>query len=182
MQCSYVIVQLLSSWRLQGFKRRPSLPLRQGLTPPLPLWRGLWPSQIGTAWASALPSLPAADIRVTSWAERRSAGDTGEGDSEGEGNIHGQEPTYCVHSLLLCYFFTHPSPILTYFFIFYTPTHWLRPSHFSLPFVHFCLQTRFCAIYSSFTAAALTTTLSRYCTISSIRQAITMLFMGQSFP
>lgn len=113
MQCSYVIVQLLSSWRLQGFKRRPSLPLRQGLTPPLTLWRGLWPSQIGTAWASALPSLPAADIRVTSWAERRSAGDTGEGDSEGEGNIHGQEPTYCVHSLLLCYFFTHPSPILT---------------------------------------------------------------------
>lgn len=25
----------------------------------------LWPSRIGTAWASTLPSLPAADTRVT---------------------------------------------------------------------------------------------------------------------
>lgn len=27
--------------------------------------------------------------------------------------IHGQEPTYCVHSLSLSHHFTHPSPILT---------------------------------------------------------------------
>lgn len=49
--------------------------------------------------------------------------------------IHGQEPTYCVHSLSLSqslsHYFTRPSPILTYLFIFYTPTHWLCSSHFS---------------------------------------------------
>lgn len=48
--------------------------------------------------------------------------------------IHGQEPTYCVLSLLfsqsLSHYFEHPSPILTYLFIFYTLTHWPRSSHF----------------------------------------------------
>lgn len=101
MYWSYIIVQALSRERLQGFKLRPSLPPRQGLTPPLPPWRGLWPSRIGTAWASALPSLPAADTRVTSWAERRSAGDTGEGDSEGEGN------TWPGANLLCTLFLSH---------------------------------------------------------------------------
>lgn len=47
--------------------------------------------------------------------------------------IHGWEPTYCVHSLSLSHslshYFTHPSPILPYLFIFYTPTHWLSMSH-----------------------------------------------------
>lgn len=42
--------------------------------------------------------------------------------------IHGQEPTYCVHSLT--HYFTHPSPILTHLFIFYTQTHRLSSSHF----------------------------------------------------
>lgn len=66
-------------------KLGPSLPARQGLTPPQCLQRGPWPSQIGTAWASALSSLPAADIRATRWAEQRSAGDIEEGDSVGGG-------------------------------------------------------------------------------------------------
>lgn len=35
-------------------------------SPPLPPRRGLWPSCIGTAWASPLASLPAADAKVTS--------------------------------------------------------------------------------------------------------------------
>ena len=82
---SYIIVRALSCERPHIFEIRPSLPHRQGLTPPLPLWRGLWPSRIGTAWASALSSLPAADTRVTSWEKRRSAGDTWAGDSEGGG-------------------------------------------------------------------------------------------------
>lgn len=99
MQSSYIIVQALSSQRLQCFKLRPGLPPRQGLTLPLPPWRGLWPSRIGTAWASAHPSLPAADTRVTSRAERRSAGDTGEGDSEGEGNTWPGANLLCTLSL-----------------------------------------------------------------------------------
>lgn len=122
-QC-YIIVQALSS---SGFKIRPRLPPRQGLTTPLPPWRGLWPSRIGTAWASALPSLPAADTRVTNWAERRSAGDTGEGDSEGEGNTWPAANLLCT--LSLTHYFKHPSPTHTYLFIFYTQTHWLSPSH-----------------------------------------------------
>lgn len=112
--CSYIIVQTLSSERSQGFKLRPSLPPRQGLTPPLPPWQGLWPSWIGTAWASALPSLPAADTRVTSWAERRSAGDTGEGDSEGEGNTWPGASLLCTLSLSLIQSITQ-SPLHTPF-------------------------------------------------------------------
>lgn len=143
------VIESFRRCRVRGFrvsKLRPSLPPRQGLTPPLPPWRGLWPSRISTAWASALPSLPAADTRVTSWAERRSAGDTGEGDSEGEG-IHGQEPTYCVHSLSLSqslsHYFTHPSPILTYLFIFIPQL--TDPDLHTLS-AHSHLQTSFCAI------------------------------------
>lgn len=40
---SYIIVQALSNKRLQGFRLRPGLPPRQGLTPPLPLQGGLRP-------------------------------------------------------------------------------------------------------------------------------------------
>lgn len=152
MQWSYIIVQTLSSERLQGFKLRPSLPPRQGLTPPLPRRWGLWPSRIGTAWASALPSLPAADTRVTSWAERRSAGDTGEGDSEGEGNTWPGANLLCTLSLtqsltqsLLHTPLPHPyllvhllySNSLTHFFTLF------------FPFARACLQTRFPAILST---------------------------------
>ncbi len=154
MQQSYIIVQALLSQQPQDFKLRPSLPPRQGLTPPLPPWRGLWPSRIGTAWASALPSLPAADTRVTSWAERRSAGDTGEGDSEGEGNTWPGANLLCTLSLtqsitqsLLHTPFPHPyllvhllySNSLTLFFTLL------------LPFAPSCLQTRFSATLSFLT-------------------------------
>lgn len=135
MEWSYIIVQALSSKRLQGFKLRPSLPPRQGLTPPLPPWRGLWPSQIGTAWASALPSLPAADTRVTSRAERRSAGDTGEGDSEGGGEYmaRSQPIVYTrshpvTHSVTTSH--TPPPTVLTCS-SFILPTLWLSSSPFS---------------------------------------------------
>lgn len=113
---------MLSSERLQGFKLRPSLPPRQGLTPPLPSWRGLWPSQIGTAWASALPSLPAADTRVTSWAERRFAGDTGEGDSEGEGNTWPGANLLCT--------------------LFHLVNHPVTTSHTLPPSIHTCISFR----------------------------------------
>lgn len=126
-QWSYIIVQTLSSERLQGFKLRPSLPPRQGLTPPLPSWQGLWPSRIGTAWASALPSLPAADTKVTSWAERRSAGDTGEGDSEGEGNTWPGANLLCTlsHSVNHPVTTSHtlPPSLLVHLLDFNLPTH-----------------------------------------------------------
>lgn len=129
------VIESFRRCRVRGFrvsKLRPSLPPRQGLTPPLPPWRGLWPSRISTAWASALPSLPAADTRVTSWAERRSAGDTGEGDSEGEGNTWPGANLLCTLSLtqsitqsLLHTPLPHPYLLVH----FYTPTHWPRSSH-----------------------------------------------------
>lgn len=137
---SYIIVQALSS---SGFKLRPSLTLRQGLTPPLPLWRGLWPSRIGTAWASALPSLPAADIRVTNWAERRSAGDTGEGDSEGEGNTWPGANLLCTLSLtqsLLQAPLPHPHLLIL---LLYSNS---LTQFFTLSSARSCLQTRFSAI------------------------------------
>lgn len=134
MQPSYIIVQSLRSERLQGFKLRPSLPPRQGLTTPLPPWQGLWPSWISKAWASALPSLPAANIRVTHGADQRSAGDTGEGDSEGEGNRWPGANLLCTLTLTQSPLHTTlPHPCL---FIFYTPTHW----HSSF-FLHFVLMS-----------------------------------------
>lgn len=77
MHWSYIIVQALSSERLQGFKLRPSLPPRQALTPPLPLWRGLWPSRDrhSLGLGSALPpscryqshKLSRAEVRWRHW-------------------------------------------------------------------------------------------------------------------
>lgn len=184
MQWNYIIVQALSSERLQGFKLRPILPPRQGLTPPLPLWQGLWPSRIGTAWASALPSLPAADTRVTSWEERRSAGDTGEGDSEGEGNTWPGANLLCTHSLtqsLTHSVTTSHTP----------PPSFLTCSSFILQLTDSVLHTlsSFCTLLSSDTFlchlylphnSCLTAPLNRHCMPSSTRSAmltIPMLFI-----
>lgn len=124
MHISQVIVRLLPTEWFQELNLRLSLAPRQGLTPPVPPWWGLWPTRFGTAWASALPCLPAADIRVTSWAERRSAGDTGEGDSEGgEGNTWPRANLLCTLSQSVTQSLLHTPLPHPYLFIFYTPTH-----------------------------------------------------------
>lgn len=153
MQWSYIIVQAPSSERLQGFNLRPSLPPRQGLTPPLPPWRGLWPSRIrhSLGLSSTLPpscrhqshKLSRAEVR---WRHRRGWQWGG-----GEYMAKSQPIVYTLsHSVNHSVTTSHTlPPILTYLFIFYTPTHWLSSSHlfFFSFFVHSCLQTHISASF-----------------------------------
>lgn len=88
------------------FELRPGSPPRQGLTPPLPPWQGLWPSGIDTAWASVLPSHPAADTRVKAEQSGGPLKTLERVTVRGRG-IHGQEPTYCVLSCSLSYSVNH---------------------------------------------------------------------------
>lgn len=89
--------------------------------------------------------------------------------------IHGQEPTYCVLSLLfsqsLSHYFAHPSPILTYLFIFYTLTHWPRSSHFS---TCSCRQTRSSSFLSFVSTAVFTAPLTAVYMLSSARSTMTI--------
>lgn len=107
------------------FELRPGSPPRQGLTPPLPPWQGLWPSGIDTAWASVLPSHPAADTRVKA---EQSGGplETLERVTVRGRGIHGQEPTYCVLSRSLSYSVNHSV----------TTSHALPPSYLLVHLLH----------------------------------------------
>lgn len=107
------------------FELRPGSPPRQGLTPPLPPWQGLWPSGIDTAWASVLPSHPAADTRVKA---EQSGGplETLERVTVRGRGIHGQEPTYCVLSRSLSYSVNHSV----------TTSHTLPPSYLLVHLLH----------------------------------------------
>lgn len=76
--------------------------------------------------------------------------------------IHGQEPTYCVHSLSLSHYFTHPSPILLTCSSFILQ---LTDSllHIFSSFAFSCLETRFSANLPFFTTAVSAALLKRHC-------------------
>lgn len=78
--CVIIIINARLQSQDQTPKRTRAAPWSAWAHHPTPLWSGLWPSRVSTAWASALPP----SQLLTS--EQRSAGDAQEGDSEGEGN------------------------------------------------------------------------------------------------
>ncbi len=95
---SYIIVQLLSSEKLQSFKLRPSLPPRQGLTHPY--LRGKAYGLAGSAQPGPQLSPPTQLPTPESQAEQSGGPlETLERVTVRGRGIHGQEPTYCVHSL-----------------------------------------------------------------------------------
>lgn len=119
MVFSHLCSQTLESKSLEAQTQCATM---TSLTPPLPLWQGLWPSWVSSARASAFPSLPAANITSRGPLETlRRVTVRGKG-------IDGQEPTYCVH--LLGRHFTQPSP--TRARSFFTPTYWLTDLMFLL--------------------------------------------------
>lgn len=126
-----------------GLEARPVLSPTQGLTP---LLLHLYGKACGLA-APAKPgprlSPPSQLPTPESQAERsRGRPETLErvtASGWGGGRvIHGQEPTYCVHSLSLSHHFTHPSPNLTCssFILQLTESVLLGFFFFPLPFAH----------------------------------------------
>lgn len=164
----------LSSERLQGAKLRPSLLGLVCLGSPLPCLRG---EACGLA-KSAQPGpqlYPPSQLPTLESQTEQSGGplETLERVTVRGRGLHGQEPTYCVHSPSLTQSVTTshtPPPILTCLFIFYTPTHYSVLHTFS----------SFCTLLSSDTFlryplrphnSCLTAPL-RDCTLSTTRSTI----------